>query len=341
MFCVRCGREGSTYESLCVECFLENARFTTVADHVDLQRCAYCGDYLIKGKWIKHPAIEEAAREAAVRAITVKKGADLTKTKTEVEAADKNNYRVRMRAAVEYSDLTLEEELETIVRIKGAMCPRCSKIVGNYYESIIQVRGRGRKLNDRQKEHYLHEIDSKVEAAKEENREMFVSKVEEVPGGLDFYLSSISLGKSLSKELADRAGAEVKESSTLVTQKEGKDVYRVTFLVRLPSYMRGEIILLEDRPHLVLQIASSTTKLLNLKTHEPVNVSNAELYEARLIGRREDILDAIVLTDSKREVQVMNPRTYATVEIRKPPGYTVQGETVRVFVHEEDVYLVP
>ena len=133
----------------------------------------------------------------------------------------------------------------------------------------------------------------------------------------------------------------MKESCTLVTQKEGKDVYRVTYLVRLPSYMRGEVIMHEDRPHLVLQIASSTTKLLNLKTHEPVNVNNAELYEARVVGRREDILDAIVLTDSKREVHVMNPRTYATVEIRKPPGYMVQGETVRVFVHEEDVYLVP
>jgi nonsense-mediated mRNA decay protein 3 len=155
MFCVRCGREGPTYESLCVDCFLENARFTTVPDHVDLQHCAYCGDYLIRGKWTKHPSIEEASREAAVRAIEVKKGADLVKTKAEVEEADKNNFHVHIRASIEYSDLALEEALETTVRIKGAICSRCSKIVGHYYESIIQIRGRGRKLSDRQKEHYL------------------------------------------------------------------------------------------------------------------------------------------------------------------------------------------
>ncbi len=341
MFCVRCGREGPTYESLCVECFLENARFTSVPDHVDMQHCAYCGDYLIKGKWIKHPSIEEASRDAAVRAIKVKEGADVLKTKAEVEEADKNNFRVHMRTMIEYSDLSLEEKLDTIVRIKGGICSRCSKIVGNYYESIIQVRGRGRKLSDRQKEHYLEEIDRRVETAKEENREMFVSKVEDVPGGLDFYLSSISLAKAISKDLADRAGAEVKESSTLVTQKEGRDVYRVTYLVRLPSYMRGEVIMHEDRPHLVAQIGSNSTKIIDLKTHEPVNVSNAELYEAKVIGKREDILDAIVLTDSKREVQVMNPKTYATVEVRKPPGYSVTGETVRVLVYEEEVFLLP
>jgi len=190
-------------------------------------------------------------------------------------------------------------------------------------------------------ERYLVEIDRRVEAAKEENREMFVSKVEEVPGGLDFYLSSISLGKAISKDLADRSGAEVKESSTLVTQKEGRDVYRVTYLVRLPSYMRGEVILHKETPHLVAQIAASSTKLVNLRTHEPSSASNADLYEARVIGRREDILDAIVLTDSKREIQIMNPRTYATLEVRKPSGYAVKGETVKVFVYEDELYLVP
>ncbi|HVO77458.1 MAG TPA: NMD3-related protein, partial [Methanomassiliicoccales archaeon] len=289
----------------------------------------------------KHSSVEDAAREAALRSIEVRKDASIVRAKADVEQADKNNYRVLMRPFIEYSDLTAEEELETTVRIKGAICPRCSKIVGNYYESIIQVRGRGRKLSERQKERYLEEIDRRVEAAKEENREMFVSKVEEVPGGLDFYLSSISLGKAISKELADRAGAEVKESSTLVTQKEGRDVYRVTYLVRLPSYMRGEVIMHKDVPHIVAQIAASTTKLINLKTHEPVNVSNADLYEAKVLGRREDILDAVVLTDSKREVQVMNPRTYATVEVRKPSGYAVKGETVRVFVHEDELFLIP
>jgi nonsense-mediated mRNA decay protein 3 len=341
MFCVRCGREGPTYESLCVECFLANTRFTKAPDHVDLQHCSYCGDYLIDGKWAKRGSVEEAVREAASRSVEVRKGAELARTRTEVREADSKNYRVSVSATVSYSDLTVDEELSTIVRIKGAICPRCSKMVGHYYESIIQVRGRGRKLTDRQKERFTEEIASRVAAAQEENREMFLSRVEEVAGGLDFYLSSISLGKVISKELAERAGAEVKESSTLVTQKEGRDVYRVTYLVRLPSYMRGEIILHKGRPHLVAAISSSKTKLVDLKSHEQASVSNVDLHEARLIGRREDVREAVVLVDSRREIQVMNPSTYATVEVRKPQGYEVSGDTAKVFVYEDEVYLVP
>ncbi len=341
MFCVRCGKEGPTYESLCVECFLENARFTSVPEHVDLFKCHYCEEYLVEGKWRKYSSLEEAIGDVAKRALEVRKGAEVTQVRTEVTAADSKNFHVQLRAKVEYSDLITEEESETIVRLKGTVCPRCSKMLGNYYESIIQVRGRDRKLTEKQKQRLLEEITSRVETAQEENREMFISKMEEVPGGVDAYLSSISLAKGIAKELGERFGAEIKESSTLVTQKEGKDVYRVTYLVRLPSYMRGEVISYDSKPHLVTAITASTTKLVDLKTHEPLNVSNVELREARVIGKREDILDAVVLSESKRELQIMHPKSYATVEVRKPQHFEVKGETVRVFVHEEELYLVP
>ena len=341
MFCVRCGREGSTYESLCVECFLKNNRFTSVPDHVDLFRCAYCEEYLIEGKWRKFASLPEAIRDAVKRSIETKRGADLAQVKMKIEEADVKNFHVHVLSTVEYSDLKLEEEAKTTVRLKGTVCPRCSKMVGNYYESIIQVRGRERKLTEKQKQHLLGEITSRVEEAQNDNREMFISKLQEVPGGLDAYLSSISLGKSIAKTLAEKLGAEVKESSTLVTQKEGRDVYRVTYLVRLPAYMRGEVVLHKAKPHLVMAITSTSTKLLDLKTHEPVNVGNMELHEVKVIGKIEDIHEAVVLTDSKREVQIMHPRTFATVEVRKPQHFEVSGETVRVFVHEEDVYLVP
>jgi nonsense-mediated mRNA decay protein 3 len=340
MFCVRCGKEGSTYESLCVECFLANNRFTKVPDHVDLVQCYHCKEFLLRGRWQK-VTLDEAIRDAARDSLEIKRGAEVTRVRQEVHAADDYNFHVTMHVALEYSDLRMEEENKTIVRLKNGVCPRCSKIMGSYYESIIQIRGRERKLTDAQKERLVYSIQDKVQEAQDENREMFISKLEEVPGGFDAYLSSISLGKSIAHELADKYGAEVKESSTLVTQKEGRDVYRVTFLVRLPSYLKGEVILHKGRPHLVTSITSSKTKLINLKTHEPLMENNMDLREVRMIGKKEDILEAVVLSESAKEIQVMHPRTYATVELRKPPGFKVEGETVRVLLFEDEIYLVP
>lgn len=340
MFCVRCGKEGSTYESLCTECFLANNRFTKVPDHVDLLQCYHCREFQLRGKW-QRLTLEEAAREAARGALEVRKGAEVTRVRQDIQAADDFNYHVKMHVLLEYSDLKIEEENSTIVRVKNGVCSRCSKIMGSYYESIIQIRGRERKLTEEQEERLVRSVQDKVQEAQLENREMFISKLEEVPGGVDAYLSSISLAKAISHDLADKYGAEVKESSTLVTQKEGRDVYRVTFLVRLPSYLRGEAILHKGRPHLVTAITSTKTKLVNLKTHEPLNESNMDLREARVIGKREDILEAVVLSESAKELQVMHPRTFATVELRKPPGFKVEGEAVRVLLYEEEMYLLP
>jgi len=341
MFCVRCGQEGKTYESLCMECFLANNKFTKAPEHVDLFQCYHCQEFLLKNRWVKFSSPEEAVKEAAVRSLEVKKGAQITGAKLESVEADVKNHHVHMQVTVEYGDLKLWEEQRTTVRLKNTVCPRCSKMAGNYYESIVQIRGRERKLSAHQRERMLNLLINRVNEAQEDNREMFISKLEDVPGGIDAYLSSISLAKSIAKELADMFGAEVKDSSTLVTQKEGKDVYRVTYLVRLPSYMRGEIIQYDRKPWLVQQITSTTTKLLELKNHEPLNVPNAELREVKLIGKCEDILEAVVLTDSRRELQLLHPKTYATVEIKKPQQFTAKGETVRVFMHEEEIYLLP
>ena len=340
MFCVRCGREGATYESLCVECFLANNRFSKVPDHVDLFQCYHCKEFQLGKSWYRH-SVDEAVREAVKRALKVSKNVEVAGVRTDVVEADAKNYHVRLNAKMEYSDLSVQEESKTTVRLKNTVCPRCSKIMGSYYESIVQIRGRDRKLSEPQKELLLHELQSKVAAAQEDNREMFITKLEEVTGGFDAYLSDISLGKGISKELADRYGAEVKESSTLVTQREGKDVYRVTYLVRLPSYLRGEVILFKDRPHQVHSITSTTTKLINLKTHEPINVSNSELRTAMLIGKHEDILEAVILMETTKEMQLLHPNSYKTVDVKKPPTFHSVGDTVRIFSFEEEVYLLP
>ncbi|MEM0449672.1 MAG: NMD3-related protein [Methanomassiliicoccales archaeon] len=339
-FCVLCGKEGRTYASLCADCFLANNRFTRLPDHVDLFQCHHCQEFQLHGKWQRR-GLEEAVKEAARDALEIVKPVDLVKVRSEVQQADVRNYHVHMHTSMTYQDLKVEEDNHTIVRLKGAVCPRCSKIMGSYYESIIQVRGRERRLTEAQQERILSSLRSKVEEAQAENRELFITKLEQVPGGFDAFLSSISLAKAIAHELADKYGAELKESSTLVTQKEGRDVYRVTYLVRLPSYLRGEVILHEGRPHLVVSIASSRTKLQDLRTHETVLMSNAELREAKVVAKRQDIMEAVVLSETRRELQIMHPVSFATVELRRPQGFEVKGGSVRVMIFEEELYLLP
>jgi nonsense-mediated mRNA decay protein 3 len=49
----------------------------------------------------------------------------------------------------------------------------------------------------------------------------------------------------------------------------------------------------------------------------------------------------VVLTETDRELQIMHPSSFKAVELRKPQRYKTKGETVKVFQHEEELYLLP
>lgn len=338
MFCVECGREGEVYDGLCAACFLERNRFTRMPTKIDLRQCAHCLEFMIGGGWRPFDSLEEAAIRAALDGIEVRADASLGEVKVDVLPEDGSNLRVSIDAEVWARGLVKHETLQTTVRVKRTSCPRCSKIKGSYFESIIQVRARDRAMDREEKLEVLEEVERRVSASGD--RDQFISKVEELHGGFDVYLSSTSLGGRLIRELTALYGAERKESSSLVGVKQGKEVYRVTHLLRLPAYRQGDIVLFRSAPHLVEAIASNRTRLLRLHDHLRLSVDNKDLHDSRVIGHPSDVREAVVVSEGREELQVLHPVTYLTVEVRRPGGMEV-GETVRVFLHDGELFMLP
>jgi NMD protein affecting ribosome stability and mRNA decay len=65
------------------------------------------------------------------------------------------------------------------------------------------------------------------------------------------------------------------------------------------------------------------------------------LYEVRVIAHKDEILDAVVLSETAKELQIMHPMNFSTIEVRKPQGFKHDGDTVKVIIYEEETYLVP
>jgi nonsense-mediated mRNA decay protein 3 len=343
-FCVKCGADGPTYRSLCERCFLEGKIFSALPDHVDLFQCVHCDDYLIDGKWSKVERREESAEREVEANIDVNKEATVRNVGIHAERIDDNNFQVGVTIGLTVETLEIDEALDTIVRFKNTSCPRCNKLMGNYYEGTLQVRTRDRKMPEDLQEEIIERIYKLVNDHKKNDRELFISKLSRLTtthGGIDVLLSSSTVGRMISRDLADQYAAEVQETAKLVTQKEGKDMYRVTFVVRLPSYRFGDIVLYEKKMHLVGALRSTTTKLTNLKTSQGVMVSNADMTSAKVIGRKEDLLEAVILNETDREVQVMHPGNFKTFDLKKPPKFERKGDTVKVFQYEDEFFLLP
>lgn len=340
MFCVKCGREGKTYAALCRECFLRSHRFTSVPEFLDLNVCAHCDDHLVGKRWRRYEDEAGAVRDFARDNVQVRYDGKLLDLDVEVQRMDEKHYQVHLVACLNYDDLEVEEEMETTVRLHRNVCPKCNKIHGNYYEAIVQVRPSGQRFSDEEREAVLSRALAFISGAAQESREAFLAKVASTHGGFDLCVSTIALGKALSRDLVSAYGAEFKESSSLQGQKDGRNIYRVTYLVRLPPYRVRDIVLIHHRLYMVHSTGPVSAKVRDLKSNELVVVPTVDLREVKVVGTKRDVLDAVVLTETDREFQVLHPITYHTVELRRPRGFVRKGETVKVFPYEGELYFI-
>ena len=257
------------------------------------------------------------------------------------EPTDPRNFEGEVEVTLDIDGHEETVRDRTIVRVKNTVCQRCSRQLGNYYESILQVRSPEKELEKSLQAEVLESVLDKVDQQSRSNRQIFISKVEEMHGGLDFYLSSISLGKGLSRDLVNEYGAELKESSTLVGRKDdGSDMYRVTYLVRMPVYKQGDVVLQNDVPHHIVSLSKNAVKLLNLRDFRIQTVKPADMRALKVVRKREEIQDAVVVNAGEGEAQVLHPGNFRTVDIRLPTGFQA-GETVRVVEHEGEILLIP
>jgi nonsense-mediated mRNA decay protein 3 len=341
MFCVKCGKEDvETIDGLCVSCFLEGKKFISFPHHIDLYRCANCGFYSVSDEWIEKTQ-DVAVVDAALSVMAVLPEAKVVSVGTKIDTQEEKTFVVHVQADIEIRGVKVTDEASTIVRLKNTVCKRCSRQLGSYYEAIIQVRSGEKNLDDDIRDEIVRRVTADVERMSKNNRDLFISKVTEVTGGVDFYLSSTSTAKNLTRGLVETYGAEEKESSSLIGQSsQGLEVYRVTFLVRLPPYHIGDVVISNGKPYKLTSFVLTGAKLMDLATFREGTVKRNELEAVRVAVKNSDVQHATVVSVSDKEIQVLHPSNYSTVDLRIPAGAQI-GETVRVVDIDGELLYVP
>ena len=341
MFCVKCGEEDvETVNGLCLKCFLDGRKLISMPHHVDLMRCANCEEFSIDDQWVRKD-LDQAVEDIALTSLSVIPEGRVVSVGVMTDKQEDKTFVVHVQADVDVSGVIATDEDSVIVRLKNTVCKRCSRQLGSYYESIMQVRTGEKTLDDDLRDEVVRYVTTSVETQSKTNRSLFISKVQEVPGGVDIYLSSISLGKTLTRDLSESYGAEVKESSSLVgVSSDGQEVYRVTFLLRLPMYHVGDVILFKDRPYKLTAVNKNGGKMVDLYNFRETSIKKFELLTIKILFKAKDIREATVVSSSPKEIQVLHPTTYVTKDVRIPDDVEV-GETVGVVDYEDDLLFVP
>ena len=327
-FCVKCGRDcDESLDGLCIDCWLGGRKLTSLPHHVDLRVCTNCGEYEFGDRWLRRDRMV-AVQDAAADALAVIRDAVPVSVSTEAVEQDPHVYGVTVRTGCDVMGYEAEDEATTIVRIKNTV-------------AILQIRTGSGRLSDEEREETLAMVENSVARQAVTNRSLFITKMEIVTGGVDVYLSSMSLGKSLARELADAYCAETKESPKLVGQTtDGQDMYRITYLVRLPEYHVGDVVVFQGHHCKLTRVNGNGGRVVDLSDFRERTVRRQDMSELRIYEKAADIREATVVSRSGAEIQVLDPSNYSTVDLRVPEGAEI-GDTVAVVNIDDAWYYVP
>jgi len=101
-----------------------------------------------------------------------------------------------------------------------------------YFEGILQLRNSNQEIEDF------------VRRKVRKRTGVFISKEKKLRNGVDFYMSSQHYLQSLGREVQRAFGGELKTSAKLFTRdrQKSRNVHRVNVLVRLPGFVKGDVI---------------------------------------------------------------------------------------------------
>jgi len=219
----------------------------------DVSVCKRCGSYLNGNRWqvpsVTGATSSEAAKAAVYQALRLAKltseGLQFTRVgeakgvelRLEVKPAAREAL-VEIHARGKIHELQTEPSVDralVTIELKQTTCDVCSLISAGYYEAILQVRGEER-LPKGEITWIRKMLEARAGEVSASDRSIFISKIEERPEGLDFYVSSLSLARGMAEVLKKGFNAEISETAKLIgRERGGRRKFRVSVLARLPA----------------------------------------------------------------------------------------------------------
>lgn len=237
-FCVVCGRtDAAIVDGVCPKCYAERNPLVTVPERPKVTICPTCGARRIGAHWEgRGRSPELLGSEDLLPFLRVLPGVTLRT----VDWTDEGTYALQREisglAHLRFRGEERTMPLSLTVRLEHRTCEECSRRSGHYYTSTIQLRAVEdevrEKAADRRARLWRQWEDLLPETRADWQRAL--SWAEERPEGWDVYATDTLAARSISRLAKAKLSATLKESATLWGRKNGQDVYRVTFCLRIP-----------------------------------------------------------------------------------------------------------
>lgn len=341
MFCVECGKDEPIFRNgVCLSCYLKATQFSKGPVILDIIMCPRCSSYKYKNTWVREP-FDDILKRYVKEAFTINPELKHVEIQTQCKEQE------RILACMVFISGSLEgqtitEQHPLTVRIRHNTCEICSREAGGYYEAILQIRAEQRKFTNAELKTLQSAVETMVGQFQESGkRGLFITDIAEKREGLDFFLSEKGPALSIAKKIQEQFGGDFKQSASSAGMKDSRQVYRMTYLVRIPAYRKGDFFSFDNSFFSIVSLHENKVRALELSTGSAKVIDGKDVQPSRIYGGKELIREMIVVSQSKSEIQLMDPKTYTIVEIQKPKTASVDTAMVKTVKLDGYLFLVP
>jgi len=221
--------------------------------------------------------------------------------------------------------LTAEEKKS----VKKTLCPVCSRAKSGYFEGILQLRNVKSSSYDEAVEFIRQDMSL--------NPNIFISKMKQSKDGIDIYLSSGKYIQKIGKKMGAMYGMQPKLSRKLFSRdrQTGKEVYRLTLLIRFPDYGRYDTAIIPNKILYITNLTRDWLFCIDLKTGKKHKSKAADIV--RIIKQTD--YKEVTVSKTKPELEIIHPENYQNTRVENPR--TVKDEHAWIVVIEGRLFLLP
>ena len=341
MFCVECGKDEPIFRNgVCLHCYLKTMQFSKGPTVIDITHCPRCAAYKQKNTWVQ-ASFDDILKRQIKDAFTISPELNNVIIQTQCQEQDRI-LRCMVSISGSVEDQHITEQHPLTVRLRHSTCDICSREAGGYYEAILQIRTVQRTFSKEELKILHSTVETMVEQLqKNGKRGLFITDFEETRQGLDFFLSEKTTAFSIAKKIQEQFGGDFKQSASAAGMKDSKEIYRMTYLIRIPAYRKGDFFSYDNSFFMIVSLHEQKVRALELPTWQEKVMEGKNIQPSRIYGGAELVREMILISQTTQEIQLMDPKTYMTVEIHKPEPISIEPPLVKTVKLDDYLFLLP
>ena len=312
-FCPKCGKPSET-DGFCSQCRIGMTLWFTCDKRVQSTNCPSCGAIKVVNTWTDSVAERtDLGPEIAKSAVHFHK--DVKKSTIEVTVRELNPNRSRATLVLRGILYNKPVEGDCTVEIlwHKEQCDRCNRISGSYYEGVVQVRAEGRTPSPfeiQTASSVARQVEDNLQSGGE--RLSFISDINEIHDGLDVIVGSQHIGQLISQGIVAQLGGRYTTHPKLVGEKNGRQLFRVTYSVRLPRFQKNDVIKIRNRYYEVQRVESRHLQTIDLRDGAGKSVREDDVE--KITGNSRNAESGLIVFADGKNMGILDPASSHTRE---------------------------